>query len=176
MESKELKPSYEKQSTTEDSITKMFSALGANIPNTDPIFQGKYAEIGQTMEMQGYPITIDDYEYFRNQIKIWLLYFFAVATSAIHPLAGVPLLIVIILLNLFKLLYSSYIKYISVYFLAGLVFILFLPLAFLLNGSEVIATLPALHKADFAWFGWVDKFDLPLNLVYLVEINKIVIK
>jgi len=113
--------------------------------------------------------------YFRNQIKVWLLYLLALATLAIHPLAGLPLLIVVILLNLFKLLYYSYIKYISLYFLAGLVFILFLPLAFILNGSEIIPNLPTLHRADFAWFGWVDKFDLPLNLVYLINLNKIVI-
>ena len=113
--------------------------------------------------------------YFRNQIKISFLYLLALATLAIHPLAGLPLLIAIILFNLFKLLYSSYIKYISLYFLAGLVFILFVPLAFILNGSKIVTELPSISRADIVLFGWIDKFDLSLNLTYLVDINKIIL-
>ena len=112
--------------------------------------------------------------YFRNQIKVSVLYLLALATLAIHPLAGIPLLITIILLNLFKLLYTSYLKYLSLYFLAGLVFIIFLPLAFLVNGSTINLN-PDLQRTDFKIVNWVNKADLPLDLAYLIKDNVVVL-
>ncbi|MFA6215185.1 MAG: hypothetical protein WC768_01285 [Patescibacteria group bacterium] len=112
--------------------------------------------------------------YFRNLISVYFLYLLAAATLVIHPLAGIPLLITVILFNLFKILYHSYIRQLSLYFLAALVFILFLPLAFLVNGSK-INWLPQIHRADLYLMGWVDKFDLPLNLAYLVSLNQAVL-
>ena len=112
--------------------------------------------------------------YFRNQIKISLLYFLGLTTLVIHPLAGIPLLITIVLFHLFKILYTSYIRYISLYFLVGLVFILFLPLALIANGST-INLAPAFQLSDLKLLNWVDKFDLPLNLAYLVLLNKFIL-
>ncbi len=102
--------------------------------------------------------------YFRNQLSIFVLYFLSLAVLATHPLAGIPLLITVILFNLFKLLYKSYVRYLSLYFFTALVFILFLPLAFIINGST-INFKPHLALADFKWFDFIDKFDLALNLV-----------
>jgi hypothetical protein len=107
--------------------------------------------------------------YYRNIIHPNALYFLALAGIAIHPLAGIPLLITVFLLNLFKFLYHSYVKYISLYFFTSLVFVLFLPLSFIINGSTLSWTSPKL--ADLKIFGWVDKYDLILNLVYLVQAN-----
>ena len=112
--------------------------------------------------------------YFKDQMPVSILYLLTLATLAIHPLAGIPLLITIALLNLFKLLYKSYIKYLSLYFLTALLFILFLPLAFLANGSGVNPA-PSFQLSDLSWLGWTDKFDLALNLVYLIKLNKIIL-
>ncbi len=112
--------------------------------------------------------------YYKNQISVNILYLLTLATVAIHPMAGIPLLITVFLLNLFKFLYTSYIKYLSLYFFSALIFIIFLPLAFISNGST-LNLKPVFQLADFKWFGWVDKFDLPLNLVYLVNLNKVIL-
>jgi len=112
--------------------------------------------------------------YYKNQISVSILYLLTLATIAIHPLAGIPLLITVFLLHLFKLLYTSYIKYLSLYFFSALIFIIFLPLAFISNGSTLNLN-PVFELSDFKWFGWVDKFDLPLNLVYLINSNKIIL-
>ncbi|MFA6254778.1 MAG: hypothetical protein WC675_01940 [Patescibacteria group bacterium] len=112
--------------------------------------------------------------YYKNQISPIILYLLTLATIAIHPMAGIPLLIAVFLLNLFKFLYTSYIKYLSLYFFSALVFVIFLPLAFISNGST-LNLKPVFKLSDFKWFGWIDKFDLPLNLVYLVNANKIIL-
>lgn len=113
--------------------------------------------------------------YYRNQINVWLLYLLALATLAIHPLAGIPLIITVFLLNLFKLMYKSYIKYISLYFLTASVFIFAMPLAFIASGSKFGLSLPAFQPSNLALLGWIDKFDLPLNLAYLVDLNQAVL-
>lgn len=112
--------------------------------------------------------------YYRGQIPVSLLYILGLATFAIHPLAGIPLLIAIILLNLFKTFYASYHKAISLYFFISLIFIIFLPLAFVINGSEILLTLPDIKKTDLMVFGWINNFNLPLNLAYLINLNKII--
>jgi len=43
------------------------------------------------------------------------------------------------------------------------------------NGSTINLTLPDFKKADLQFFGWIDKFDLPLNLAYLFNLNKILL-
>ncbi|MFA6410189.1 MAG: hypothetical protein WCW26_01280 [Candidatus Buchananbacteria bacterium] len=111
--------------------------------------------------------------YFRNLLSVIILYLLTAAVLAIHPLAGLPLLITVFLLHLFKVFYKSYNQYLSLYFFTSLVFVFTLPLAFLANGSDLTLTWPDFTKADFFWLGWVDKFDLPLNLAYLFNANKI---
>ena len=113
--------------------------------------------------------------YFRNQISPIALYLLAGAALIIHPLAGIPLLITIALLQLFKTLYESYHKNLILYVLASLVFALFIPLALLANGSLINFSLPNLKFSDFKIFGFINRFDLPLDLVYLVLLNKILI-
>lgn len=112
--------------------------------------------------------------YFRGEIKPAVIYLLVLATLAIHPLAGIPLLVTILLLNLFKLLYTSYSRYLSLYILAGLVFILFIPLAFIANGSQ-IETTPQFSLKDLKIFGWINQFDLNLDLAYLFNFNKIIL-
>ncbi|MFA5022237.1 MAG: hypothetical protein WC508_04130 [Patescibacteria group bacterium] len=111
--------------------------------------------------------------YFRNLLAALVLYLLALATCAIHPLAGLPLLVTVFLLNLFKVLYHSYIKYLSLYFFTSLVFILVLPLAFLASGSTLNLSPSAFHLSDFNFLHWIDKFDLLLNLAYLVKLNAV---
>lgn len=111
--------------------------------------------------------------YYRDQLPISLLYILGIATIAIHPLAGIPLLIVIVLLQLFKTFYASYHRVVSLYFFTALIFVIFLPLAFITNGSEIIWAWPDVKKSDLMLLNWVDHFNLPLNLVYLINFNKI---
>lgn len=113
--------------------------------------------------------------YFRNQIKIEILYLLALATFVIHPIAGIPLLITIFLFNLFKLLFSSYTKYISLFFLTASVFIIVMPMAFIANGSGIGSNIPNPQAVILNFFTWIDKFDLPLNIAYLVDFNKALI-
>ncbi|NUM25145.1 MAG: hypothetical protein HUU49_00805 [Candidatus Buchananbacteria bacterium] len=112
--------------------------------------------------------------YYRNQVDGMILYLLAFATTAVHPLAGIPLIIAVILLNLFKILYNSYSKYLTLYFLAAAVFVIFLPMAFLLNGSAINFD-PDFKLTDISIAGWVNKFDLALNLVYLADLNRLII-
>ncbi|MFA6322667.1 MAG: hypothetical protein WCX71_04300 [Candidatus Buchananbacteria bacterium] len=113
--------------------------------------------------------------YYNGEISAIPLYLIAAGALAIHPIAGIPLLIAIILINLFKIFYKNYIQSISLYFFAALVFIIILPLAFLITGATLNLTWPDLHRADLIIFGWQDKFDLFLNLAYLLKINQIVL-
>lgn len=111
--------------------------------------------------------------YFRNQLKIGSLYLLALAAMAIHPIAGIPLVIIVMLFQLFKFMFhKSYFQCISLYFLTALVFIPFLPLAFIINGAN-INFAPDLRRADLQIIAWVNQFDLPLDLIYLINVNKI---
>lgn len=113
--------------------------------------------------------------YFRNQIKIEILYLLALATLTIHPIAGLPLLITVFLFNLFKLLFSSYTKNIGLFFLTAMTFVVVMPLAFIANGSNIGLNIPNPKSVIINLFTWVDKFDLPLNIVYLVNYNQTLI-
>lgn len=113
--------------------------------------------------------------YFRGDIKISLLYLLTGATIAIHPLAGIPLLITVFLLSLFKWLYDSYRQYLSLFFLASLVFIFVLPFIFIINGSAISLNLPTLNLARLNPVQLVNKFDLPLNLTYFIYFNKVLL-
>ena len=112
--------------------------------------------------------------YFQDIVKAPVLYFLALAAIAIHPLAGIPLIIVVFLLNLFKVFYKSYRQYLSLYLFTSLIFIFVLPLVFLVNGSG-LDLAPVLSRANWPRPVWVEKFDLPLDLAYLVYQNKIFI-
>ncbi len=105
--------------------------------------------------------------YYRNEVSLLLLAILAAATVATHLLAGIPLLITLFLLVLYKFMFHSYARCFSLYLLPAAVFVIFLPLAFIANGSQIIAAWPDFKLADFIWLRWVDKFDLPLNLGYL---------
>ncbi|OGY43443.1 MAG: hypothetical protein A2729_04715 [Candidatus Buchananbacteria bacterium RIFCSPHIGHO2_01_FULL_39_14] len=111
--------------------------------------------------------------YFRNQLSPIVLHLLTIATIAIHPLAGIPLLITIFLLQLFKILYKSYHRHLSLYVLAALVFTLFIPLALVVNGEALKLSSIGVKLSDFKIFGWVNHFDLPLDLAYLFLTNKI---
>ncbi|MDX9893265.1 MAG: hypothetical protein RB292_02515 [Patescibacteria group bacterium] len=114
--------------------------------------------------------------YYKNQLSPTALWLLVAATLVIHPLAGIPLAISIFLLMLFKKLYHSYRQYLSLYFLTAIIFTVFIPLALALNGSGLNLNLPDLGWRDLQWLGgWLNGFDLPLNLVYLININKIVL-
>ncbi|OGY43530.1 MAG: hypothetical protein A2731_03820 [Candidatus Buchananbacteria bacterium RIFCSPHIGHO2_01_FULL_39_8] len=108
--------------------------------------------------------------YFRGDIKIPILYLLALATISIHPLAGIPLIITIFLFGLFKFLSDSYRQHLSLFFFASLVFIFSLPLAFVVNGSNLNFQQP---KLDFKNpIQLVNKFDLALDIVYFINFNK----
>lgn len=113
--------------------------------------------------------------YFRNDLNVIVLYILAASTLITHPLAGIPLLIALFLFNLFKIMYSSYKHYVGLYFFAGLVFVIFLPLAFIVNGSSIITTLPDITRADVLWASWINNFNLKLDIVYLYQLNKILL-
>src|SRR3989338_1642892 len=85
----------------------------------------------------------------------------------------VLVLITIFLLQLFKILYKSYHRHLSLYVLAALVFTLFIPLALLVNGEALKLSSIGVKLSDFKIFGWVNHFDLPLDLAYLFLTNKI---
>jgi hypothetical protein len=110
--------------------------------------------------------------YYRNQIKVLALYLLAAAALAIHPMAGIPLAAAVILLQLFKIFHR---RSLLIYLFAGLIFTLVLPLTFLAHGSGVIRQWPDWKKSDFILTGWIDKYDLTLNLAYLWQQNKIFI-
>jgi len=111
--------------------------------------------------------------YFRNEIRVESLYLLAIAGLAIHPLAGIPLITTVALFQLFKIMFhKSYIHSISLYFWTALIFIPFLPLAFIINGAGINFN-PDLKRADLAIISWVNHFDLPLDLAYLINLNKI---
>ena len=80
--------------------------------------------------------------YFRGQLHVTALYLLALAALAIHPLAGIPLLITVFLLHLFKIMYESYRQSLSLFFLVALMFSFALPSALMLNGSAVSLTPP----------------------------------
>jgi len=111
--------------------------------------------------------------YFRGQISVSIFYLLGIAVTAIHPLAGLPLLITIFLFNLFKSLYDSYRKYLSLFFLASLVFVFIMPLAFIINGSVINLTKPEINWHQLNPLKWVNQFDLPLDLGYLINFNKV---
>ncbi len=113
--------------------------------------------------------------YFRGEIKIPILYLLAGATILIHPLAGIPLLITVFLFNLFKFLYDSYRQYLNLFFLSSLVFIFVLPLIFIINGSALFSQIPLFNLEKFNPLQLVNKFDLPLNLIYFINFNKIIL-
>ncbi len=113
--------------------------------------------------------------YFKSEINFYALYLLGFAALAVHPLAGIPLLITIALLNIFKLFYDSYKSYIGFYFLASASFIIFLPLSFVANGSQLNLYFPKISFENLNILNWVDKFDLPLNIVYLISFNKIIL-
>ncbi|MDD2807039.1 MAG: hypothetical protein PHW95_00760 [Patescibacteria group bacterium] len=111
--------------------------------------------------------------YFRDAIPARVLYLLAAATLIIHPLAGIPLLICVVLFNIFKAFYSSYRHHLPLYFWTSLVFIPLLPLAFFANGATI--NLPTIHNINFNVVGLIDKFDLPLNFTYFISLNKIIL-
>lgn len=113
--------------------------------------------------------------YFRNELSVIALYILAAATLVIHPLAGIPLLVALFLFNLFKIMYSSYKHYVGLYFFAGLVFVIFLPLAFIVNGSTIITSLPDITRADILWGSWINNFNLKLDIAYLYQLNQILL-
>ena len=113
--------------------------------------------------------------YFRGNIKITMLYLLAGCTTIIHPLAGIPLLICLALFSLFKFMFDSYRQYLSLFFWVALIFVIILPLVFIVNGSGLNLALPDIHRSDLNIINLVDKFDLPLNLAYFVYFNKIIL-
>lgn len=113
--------------------------------------------------------------YFRNEISIFALGLLTTATLAIHPMAGIPLLITITLFFLYQFFYKSYSKHLKLYFFSALSFIILLPLAFVSNGLTGNLTWPKIHRADFTFFTWIDKFDLFLNLTYLFRANLVIV-
>lgn len=113
--------------------------------------------------------------YFRDTIPARVLYLLALATMIIHPLAGIPLLICVLLFNIFKTFYHSYVHHLPLYILTSLVFVFLLPLAFFANGAIPIFSWPTLVKSDLTIFGLINKFDLPLNFTYFIALNKLIL-
>ncbi len=113
--------------------------------------------------------------YFRNQVHLTALCLLTLATIAIHPLAGIPLAITLGLFTLFKLMYTNYARHTSLFVVSSLVFVIALPLIFLINGSSIALQLPDINRNDLWLLSWVDRFDLPLNLVYLLNANAVVL-
>ncbi|OGY45480.1 MAG: hypothetical protein A2744_02215 [Candidatus Buchananbacteria bacterium RIFCSPHIGHO2_01_FULL_44_11] len=113
--------------------------------------------------------------YFRGQITISIFYLLAAATIVIHPLAGLPLLITIFLFNLFKALYDSYKRYLGLFFLTAVVFVFVMPLAFIINDSGINLARPNLSWHALNPLAWVNRFDLPLDLVYLINFNQLIL-
>jgi len=113
--------------------------------------------------------------YYKNHFSLFVLLLLTGATLAIHLLAGLPLLIVVFLLALYKIMYDSYRRVLTLYLLPAALFLLVLPLAFMVNGSRLILAWPDFKKTDFLWLYWVDHYDLPLNLAYLIFYNRNII-
>lgn len=109
--------------------------------------------------------------YFRGGLSVLMLYLLALATLAIHPLAGIPLFIFVALLHLFKTMYESYRQYVSLFFLVAIIFSFALPLAFIVSGSAVSLQTPAVSLADLSPLRLANHFDAPLDLAYLIHWN-----
>ena len=109
--------------------------------------------------------------YYRGEIKLWPLVLLTLGALAIHPLAGIPLTIVVFLLALFKKGYQNYQRHLVMFGLTALVLTAILPLAFISNGSTFPLTLPRLTRSDLPLPQLVNKFDLALDLVYFLQFN-----
>ncbi len=81
--------------------------------------------------------------YYRGLLKGGWLYFLALAVTVIHPLAGIPLCITVVLLTLYKVFYSTYHRLLPVYGLVGLLFVYVMPLVFIVGGLASGFTLSA---------------------------------
>ena len=113
------------------------------------------------------------FAYYKNDLTIKPLLLVAGATAVIHPLAGIPLLIALALLFIFKVFYTSYHRNIFLYLLTTAVFCLILPLVFIINGNGLNLIWPKLNRADLIFFHGIEKNDLFLNLTYLIGLNQL---
>lgn len=109
--------------------------------------------------------------FFRNEFGQRAISILALATLAIHPLAGIPLILTLTLFALFKGFYSTYKHYPVLYLVTALAFITIMPLAFLLIGAQ-----PSLN-ATAPWNGvipgrWADGGDIFLDVLYIISWNQ----
>ncbi len=111
--------------------------------------------------------------YLRGDIKITMLWIFAFAAAAIHPLSGIPLLFSIFVMGTFKKIFAKHKNFYGPFILIGLIAALILPALFLINGSNF--TAPDLKISDLNPLKIIDNFDLSLNLVYFFWFNKTII-
>ncbi|OGY51254.1 MAG: hypothetical protein A3J59_02765 [Candidatus Buchananbacteria bacterium RIFCSPHIGHO2_02_FULL_56_16] len=113
--------------------------------------------------------------YFRGQLHVTALYLLALAALAIHPLAGIPLLSTVFLLHLFKTMYESYRRSLSLFFLVAIMFSFALPSALMLNGSAVSLQTPAISWSTLSPLTLVNHFDPLLDLTYLIHWNALIV-
>ena len=113
--------------------------------------------------------------YFRGKFSGLLLWLMAASTLAIHPIAGIPLLLTILLFQLFRTLYDSYAYHRVPYLLAALALSVALPLAFTVNGAQL--SIPSLRAVLSAFLPSTPPvhFDLALDIVYALWAYRVVI-
>src|SRR3989344_7225998 len=109
--------------------------------------------------------------YFRSQIPFWLLATVTLATTAIHPLAGIPLAITMLFVFLYKTLHTSYAQQLGLFISTALIFSLALPLAFIATGAVSDIIIPTIDLQTLVPISIIDHFDLPLNLTYFIHFN-----
>jgi len=110
--------------------------------------------------------------YFRGKIPISALFFLSIATLAVHPIAGIPLIVTVFLLGLFRSMYDSYSSHLQLFILVAIVFSFALPFAFLLNGAQVDLSLASLELSTLKPVELVSHSDLGLDIVYFINNNK----
>ncbi|MBN1778714.1 MAG: hypothetical protein JW816_00625 [Candidatus Buchananbacteria bacterium] len=135
-------------------------------------FSGLTLTTPQNLAMVFFVITIFlSLAFLQGQIKFWPLGLLTLATIFIQPFVGITLAVTACLILIFKKMHGSYKNQIWIYFFTAIIFACILPLFLAFNGLTLKSGPLNINLTGVSLFHFVNKFDLFLNLTYLIGFN-----